>query len=79
MEVVGVEFIALNHHIALAKFMPLADGACLWAARSAPTHQRLEIQQSAVTTISALNVSLDVKIKHSWTVRPCTPDGLRER
>jgi hypothetical protein len=61
MEVVRVEFIALNHHIVLAKFMPLADGACLWARRSAPTRQRLETQRSTVTAISALNASLDVR------------------
>jgi hypothetical protein len=65
MEVVGVEFIALNHHITVAKFLPLANGPHLWAGRSAPTHQRLETQRSALTTISttmsALNVSPDVR------------------
>jgi hypothetical protein len=29
MEVVGVEYIALNHHIAVAKFLPLANSPCL--------------------------------------------------
>jgi hypothetical protein len=29
MEVVGVEFRALNHHIAVAKFLPLASGPSL--------------------------------------------------
>jgi hypothetical protein len=29
MEVVGVEFIALSHHIVIAKFLPLVDGLCL--------------------------------------------------
>jgi hypothetical protein len=63
MEVVGVEFIPLNHHIVIAKFLPLANGPRLWVGRSAPTHQRLEIQRSALTaistTMSALNASLD--------------------
>jgi hypothetical protein len=65
MEVVGVEFIALSHHIVIAKFLPLADGLCLWAGRSTPAHQQLETQRSIVTTIStaisALNASSDVR------------------
>jgi hypothetical protein len=49
MKVVGVEFIVLNHHIAVAKFLPLADGPRLWVGRSAFAHQRFETQRSAVT------------------------------
>jgi hypothetical protein len=65
MEVVGVEFIALNHHIVVANFLPHADDSCPWVRRSAPAHQLLETQQSAVTAIStaisALNVLSDVR------------------
>jgi hypothetical protein len=58
MEVVGVVFIATNHFL---------DAALVFAnrGRSAPAHQRLKSQQSAVTTIStatsALNVLSDVR------------------
>jgi hypothetical protein len=52
MEVVGVVFIALNHFLAVAPFLPTADSPRPWSGRSAPAHQRLESQQSAVTAIS---------------------------
>jgi hypothetical protein len=44
MEVVGVVFIA--------PFLPNVDGPHPWSGRSAPAHQRLQSQRSAVTTIS---------------------------
>jgi hypothetical protein len=52
MEVVGVVFIALNHFLAVAPFLPTADGPRPWSGRSAPPYQRLKSQRSAVTTIS---------------------------
>jgi hypothetical protein len=52
MEVVGVVFIAPNHFIAIAPFLPTADGPRPWSGRSAPAHQRLKSQRSAVTAIS---------------------------
>jgi hypothetical protein len=65
MEVVGVVFIATNHFLAIAHFLPTADGPCSWPRRSVPAHQRLKSQQSAVTaistSISGLNASLDVR------------------
>jgi hypothetical protein len=65
MEVVGVVFIATNHFLAVANFLPCADGPRLSFGRSVPAHQRLDLQRSAVTTISmaisALNVSPDVR------------------
>jgi hypothetical protein len=55
MEVVGFVFIATNHFLVVASFLPTADGP----------HQWLKSQRSAVTAIStatsALNVSLDVR------------------
>jgi hypothetical protein len=52
MEVVGVVFIAPNHFLAVAPFLPTADGPRPWSGRSAPAHQRLQSQRSAVTAIS---------------------------
>jgi hypothetical protein len=51
MEVVGVVFIAPNHFLAVAPILPTADGPHPWSGRSAPTHQRLKSQRSAVTSI----------------------------
>jgi hypothetical protein len=52
MEVVGVVFIASNHFLAVAPFLPTADGLRPWSGRSTPVHQRLKSQRSAVTAIS---------------------------
>jgi hypothetical protein len=52
MEVVGVVFIAPNHFLAVAPFLPTTDGPRPWSGRSAPAHQRLKSQRSAVTAIS---------------------------
>jgi hypothetical protein len=52
MEVVGVVFIATNHFLAIAPILPTADGPRPWSGRSAPAHQWLKTQRSAVTTIS---------------------------
>jgi hypothetical protein len=52
MEVVGVVFIAPNHFLAVAPFLPTTDSPRPWSGRSAPAHQRLKSQRSAVTAIS---------------------------
>jgi hypothetical protein len=52
MEVVGVVFIDLNHFLAVAPFLPTADGPRPLSGRSAPAHQRLKSQRSAVMAIS---------------------------
>jgi hypothetical protein len=52
MEVVGVVFIASNHFLVVAPFLPTADGPRPWSRRSAPAHQRLKSQRSTVTAIS---------------------------
>jgi hypothetical protein len=61
MEVVEEEFIALNNHIVVAKFLPLADGPRLWVVRFTPAHQRLW-------------VSL---VFNGWTVRTKGTEGPR--
>jgi hypothetical protein len=65
MEVVGVVFIATNHFLVVAHFLPTADGPRSWLGLSAPSRQRLKSQRSAITTIltaiSALNVSSNVR------------------
>jgi hypothetical protein len=65
MEVVGVVFIATNHILVVAHFLLTADSPCSWPERSAPAHQWLKSQRSAVMAISmaisALNVSSDVR------------------
>jgi hypothetical protein len=52
MEVVGVVFIARNHFLVVAPFRSIAHGLRPWSRWSAPAHQRLQLQRSAVTTIS---------------------------
>jgi hypothetical protein len=52
MEVVGVVFIASNHFLDVAPFLPTADSPRPWSGRSAYAHQRLKSQWSAVTAIS---------------------------
>jgi hypothetical protein len=52
MEVVGVVFIAPNHFLVVAPFLPTADGPRSWFERSTPAHQQLKSQWSAVTAIS---------------------------
>jgi hypothetical protein len=52
MEVVGVVFIAINHFLVVASFLPTADGPRPWSGWYAPAHQRLKSQRSAVTAIS---------------------------
>jgi hypothetical protein len=43
---------SLQHFLTVAPFLSTADGPCPWSGRSAPTHQQLKSQRSAVTTIS---------------------------
>ena len=45
-------FIAPNHFLAVAPFLPTADGPRPWSGRSTPAHQRLKSQQPVVTAIS---------------------------
>jgi hypothetical protein len=52
MEVVGVVFIATNHFLVVASFLPTTDGPRPWSGRFTPAHQRLKTQRSAVTAIS---------------------------
>jgi hypothetical protein len=54
MEVVGVIFIASNHFLVVTPFLPTTDGLRSWSGRSAPAHQRLKSQWSAVTAISTV-------------------------
>jgi hypothetical protein len=51
MEVVGVVFIATNHFLVVVPILPTVDGPRPWSGRSAPAHQRLKTQRSAVTAI----------------------------
>jgi hypothetical protein len=53
-----VVFIAPNHFLVVAPFLPTADGPRPWSGRSAPTHQRLQPQRSAVTAISTATLHL---------------------
>jgi hypothetical protein len=76
-----VVFIATNHFLVVAPFLPTADGLCPWSGRSVSTHQRLKSQQSAVTAISMAIVHLmhrQIQIKQSRTVRPCTQMVLKD-
>jgi hypothetical protein len=41
MEVVRVVFIAFNHFLAVAPFLPTADGPRPLSGQSAPAHQQL--------------------------------------
>jgi hypothetical protein len=50
--VVGVVFIATNHFLSVASILSTADSPRPWSGRSAPAHQRLKSQRSAVTAIS---------------------------
>jgi hypothetical protein len=54
MEVVGVVFIASNHFLVVAPVLSITDGPRPWFGRSAPAHQRLKLQRSAVTAISTV-------------------------
>jgi hypothetical protein len=56
MEVVGFVFIASNHFLAVAPFLSTADGPRPWSGQSAPVHQRLKSQRSAVMAISTATV-----------------------
>jgi hypothetical protein len=58
MEVVGVVFIASNCFLAVVPILPTADGLRPWSGRSAPAHQQLKSQRSAVTAISTAIVHL---------------------
>jgi hypothetical protein len=58
MEVVGVVCIATNHFLAVASFLPTADGPRPWSERSAHAHQWLKSQRSTVMAISMAIVHL---------------------
>jgi hypothetical protein len=67
-EVVGVVFIATSHFLAVAPFLPIANGPRPWSVRSVPVHQWLKSQRSAVTAIStatsAFNALTDGPVMH---------------
>jgi hypothetical protein len=56
MEVVGVVFIASNHFLVVAPFLPTTDDPYPLSGRSGPAHQRLKSQRPAVTAISMVIV-----------------------
>jgi hypothetical protein len=56
--VVGVVFIASNHFLVVAPFLPTVDGPRPWSGQSAPAHQRLKSQRSVLTAISTAIVQL---------------------
>jgi hypothetical protein len=58
MVVVVVVFIATNYFLAVAIVLPHADSLRLSFGRSAHAHQRLDLQWSAVTTISTAILAL---------------------
>jgi hypothetical protein len=70
MEVVDVVFIATNHFLAVASFLPTADGPRPWSGRSAPAYQRLKLKRLVVTAISALIASSDKAVVDGPTVHP---------
>jgi hypothetical protein len=45
-------FIASNHFLVVASFLPTVDGLRPWSGQSTPAHQWLKSQGSAVTAIS---------------------------
>jgi hypothetical protein len=47
-----VVFIASNHLLAIAPFLPTVDGPHPWSGRSANAHQQLKSQRLALTAIS---------------------------
>jgi hypothetical protein len=48
----GAHFPFTNHFLAVALILPTVDDPRPWSGRSAPAHQRLKSQRSAVTAIS---------------------------
>jgi hypothetical protein len=77
MEVVGVVFKATNHFLAVAPFLPTADSPSPWSGRSAPAHQRLKSQRSAVMAISRAIVHLMHRQISDKAVADGPPDGSR--
>jgi hypothetical protein len=49
-----VVFIAPNHFLVVAPFLPTVDAPHPWSGRSGPAHQRLKLQRSVVTAIEHL-------------------------
>jgi hypothetical protein len=81
MEVVGIVFIAPNHFLDVAPFLPTVDGPRPWSGRSAPAHQRLKSQRSTVTAISTaikhlMRRQMSDKGSRGWSVR--APWTVRE-
>jgi hypothetical protein len=72
MEVVGVVFITSNHFLAVAPFLLTADGPRPWSGWSAPAHQRLKSQQSAVMAIST---AIEHLMRRQMSDKPVA-DGL---
>jgi hypothetical protein len=65
MEVVGVVFIAPNHFLDVAPFLPTANGPRPWSGRSAHAHQRLKSptvsSNDYINRYNAFNASSDVR------------------
>ena len=77
MEVVGVVFIAPNHFLSVAPFLPTAYGPRPWSERSTPVHQWLKSQWSAVTAILHLmRCQMSDKGNRGWSGR--APRTVRE-
>jgi hypothetical protein len=72
MEVVGVVFIASNHFLSVAPFLPTADGLRLLSGQSAPAHQWLKSQRLVVMSISTAIMHL---MRHQMSNK-VVADGL---
>jgi hypothetical protein len=61
MEVVGVVFIAPDHFLVVAPFLPTADGPRPWSERSAPCTSSAEIATVSSNGYITFNASSDVR------------------
>jgi hypothetical protein len=71
MEVVGIVFIASNHFLVVAPFLSTADRPRPWSGRSAPAHQQLKSQRSAVTAIS---MAIEHLMRHQMSDKAVADD-----
>jgi hypothetical protein len=58
--VVEVVFIASNHHLVVATFLPHANGAHSWFGRSAPARSTTRLQWLVTMAISTAKIALNV-------------------
>jgi hypothetical protein len=88
--VVGHVFIATNHFLAIAIFLPLADGPRSWPAWSVllartvcPCASTTEIatinNNNYINDYKCIRCVVRCQIRQSWMVWLCTPDGPRGR